>query len=37
MEDFSKVIYENLDNIKQDDISKSLTQLFEIVKSTKRG
>lgn len=37
MEDFSKVVYENLDNIRQDDISNGITQLFETVKTAKRG
>ena len=37
MEEFSKVIYENLDNIRQDDVSNGITQLFEKVKTAKRG
>jgi hypothetical protein len=37
MEEFSKVIYENLDNIRQDDVSNGITQLFETVKTPKRG
>jgi hypothetical protein len=37
MEDFSKIIYEQLDNINQADIAMAITTLFNQVKASKRG
>ena len=37
MEDFSKIIYEHLDNINQADIAMAMTTLFNQIKAAKRG
>ena len=38
IEDFSKVIYENLDNIKQEEVAQALHQLYDAAfKSSKRS
>ena len=37
MEDFSKIIYENLDNINQADVAVAMTTLFNQIKAAKRG
>ncbi len=37
MEDFSKIIYEQLENINQADIASAITTLFNQIKGSKRG
>ena len=37
IEDFPKVIYENLDTINQDEVALVLKELLSIVKGAKRG
>ena len=37
MEDLSKIIYENLDNINQADVATAITTLFDQIKAAKRG
>jgi len=37
MEEFSKIIYENLDNISQAEIAQAVKQLYESVKAAKKG
>jgi hypothetical protein len=37
MEDLSKIIYENLDNINQVDVATAITTLFNQIKGAKKG
>jgi hypothetical protein len=37
MEDFSKIIYEQLDNINQADVAMAMNTLFNQIKAAKRG
>jgi hypothetical protein len=37
MEDFPKIIYENLETINQSDIAMAISTLFNQIKSSKRG
>lgn len=37
MEEFSKIIYENLENISQAEIAQAVKQLYESVKTVKKG
>ena len=37
MEDLSKLIYENLDNINQADVATAIATLFNQIKAAKRG
>lgn len=37
MEDFSKIIYENLDGIQQDEIATALERVYDIIRSGRRS